>query len=362
MTIKEKNKLMTSKIARMGFDPTQVIRAAHAKARHIQEQMLGPHLHRGVNDIDAQRKMYETASLFINSEAWKSNADDGVAMRSWLENEAKNPDFVIDLCGDLTTRTSLWWAARWAQSAFPVINMYDARFAATLCTSTVPPELVDMVRAPFRAFLIRVPRDLISIDSTNGGLEDVRFIQAHEHFDEDGDRVWSLVICGSVSMIDRTCIPTREMCIATDPDEFDLPSLVEMTKIDKRALHMASRLVIGVCMSFDSDGGARPMSGDRKSLRKRGTMFPTKHEYIIGRPVKIDARGHVRNYVINGTKRGPQVTQTLVRGHWKNQPHGTGRIDRKFIHIEPYWRGPEDAPIVVRPHVIVDKDRVSPTK
>jgi hypothetical protein len=34
-----------------------------------------------------------------------------------------------------------------------------------------------------------------------------------------------------------------------------------------------------------------------------------------------------------------------VSGHWRKQPHGKGRTMRKLIWIEPYWKGPEDAPI-----------------
>ncbi len=29
-----------------------------------------------------------------------------------------------------------------------------------------------------------------------------------------------------------------------------------------------------------------------------------------------------------------------------------GQTERRFMHIEPYWRGREDAPIAVRPHIL----------
>jgi hypothetical protein len=36
-------------------------------------------------------------------------------------------------------------------------------------------------------------------------------------------------------------------------------------------------------------------------------------------------------------------------GHYKRQVVGTGRHGRQIIWIEPYWRGPENAPILARP-------------
>lgn len=39
---------------------------------------------------------------------------------------------------------------------------------------------------------------------------------------------------------------------------------------------------------------------------------------------------------------GKLFVRSLVAGHWKMQPCGEGRKDRKLIRIEPYWRGPLD--------------------
>ena len=39
------------------------------------------------------------------------------------------------------------------------------------------------------------------------------------------------------------------------------------------------------------------------------------------------------------------LVRTLVSGHWKQQPCGEGRRERKLIRIEPYWKGPVDGPL-----------------
>ncbi len=42
----------------------------------------------------------------------------------------------------------------------------------------------------------------------------------------------------------------------------------------------------------------------------------------------------------------------LVAGHWKQQAHGPGYSLRKAIHVEPYYRGPDMAELVNKPHIV----------
>lgn len=41
----------------------------------------------------------------------------------------------------------------------------------------------------------------------------------------------------------------------------------------------------------------------------------------------------------------------MVRGHWRLQPHGPGRTLRRLQWIDPYVKGPDDAPLDVRPTI-----------
>lgn len=49
---------------------------------------------------------------------------------------------------------------------------------------------------------------------------------------------------------------------------------------------------------------------------------------------------------------GPLIVRTLVEGHWRNQAHGPRHSLRKLIFIDPFWRGPEDAPESIPTHVL----------
>jgi hypothetical protein len=46
------------------------------------------------------------------------------------------------------------------------------------------------------------------------------------------------------------------------------------------------------------------------------------------------------------------ASRFIVRGHWRNQPHGPGLSERKLIWIKPYYKGPEMAELVNRPYVV----------
>jgi len=42
----------------------------------------------------------------------------------------------------------------------------------------------------------------------------------------------------------------------------------------------------------------------------------------------------------------------IVRGHWRNQPVGKGKKERRLIWIKPYYKGPEMAELISKPYVV----------
>ncbi|MGM1061393.1 hypothetical protein [Saccharothrix sp. Mg75] len=47
----------------------------------------------------------------------------------------------------------------------------------------------------------------------------------------------------------------------------------------------------------------------------------------------------------SGTDERRYTVRWLVRGHWRNQPHGPGRSLRRLVWINPQIRGPQDKPL-----------------
>jgi hypothetical protein len=126
--------------------------------------------------------------------------------------------------------------------------------------------------------------------------------------------------------------------------------LDELTSEDDRSCALAGRIAvstIGAATNIDLTG--RGNVGVR-SQKRRTDKLPTARVFQITEPVTIDLVSTVREMQTHQGKGRLLAIQSLVRGHYKRQVCGTGRTDRKIVFIEPYWRGPEDAPIAVRPH------------
>jgi hypothetical protein len=78
----------------------------------------------------------------------------------------------------------------------------------------------------------------------------------------------------------------------------------------------------------------------RKSTQERIQRLESDRVFVVGSDVTIDAE--IREHVRRGTGSGvTQAYRTLVRGHWKNQPHGPALALRKRTWIEPHVRGAE---------------------
>lgn len=137
------------------------------------------------------------------------------------------------------------------------------------------------------------------------------------------------------------------------------PLCLEITDRDGRAMTLIGRLIINTCAAMTNSSSVNAVGPGHKAYKERkpGRLGPPMvRTFNVGQPVKLDFRDHVRKYIAEGGKRGPISVQTLVGGHFKSQPHGPNNALRKIIWREPYWRGPEDSPINVRPHIIGDTD------
>ena len=117
-----------------------------------------------------------------------------------------------------------------------------------------------------------------------------------------------------------------------------------------RVLRCAGKYVVGLLVALEYTDNfswravkSRPKSGPWSRAE------PAHRVAFVGKPISVNATSAVVAYVA-GQKRGLPSVQSLVRGHYKRQVLGAGRTGRKVIWVEPYWRGPEDAPILARPY------------
>lgn len=275
--------------------------------------------------------------------------------------------------------------ADWAECAFPTIQL-AARLGESFMATRIPPDVLPELIAPWPTMLIELPpHTLVAHDliPENGWTETEFFnwviVQNKpssdpRHLDNGLQSThvnWYVfpvtAACGLLPAIGSRSL--REMAEQTeilearpgdwfnqereyDPDR-DTGSKPEAVATTGR---MLLRFVLGCLLELDAERGSiakvRGVARGkfaRKIARKQ--REPSAWIFKLTRSVRVDCRA----FVCEASQRGEHLAKTvqsLVRGHWKNQPYGPGGSGRKFIHIEPYWRGPEDAPIAVRSHIL----------
>lgn len=124
--------------------------------------------------------------------------------------------------------------------------------------------------------------------------------------------------------------------------------------LNGRLLPLVQRLVAGTCLAMSDPKNIKqrkPQPSRKHSLYKARRGLPLVRVFEVGRPLKVDCRPAITEF-LKGRRSSVKNVQTLVRGHWKSQAHGPNHSLRKALHIEPYWRGDEDAPIRIRPHTL----------
>lgn len=121
---------------------------------------------------------------------------------------------------------------------------------------------------------------------------------------------------------------------------------------DVRSMQVTIRLVRNLVAWVDAHGSVNAATEGKP--RPRGVLYnrdregqPIPTTWVLGREVKIapELRRVATEVALgdHGAAGWRLRAQHVVRGHWKWQAHGTGLRDRKRIHVEPYWRGPQGA-------------------
>lgn len=119
-----------------------------------------------------------------------------------------------------------------------------------------------------------------------------------------------------------------------------LPSVVAGMAED-RALHVASQLLRMIL------AGAAWMS--QKIVVTDEHPLPRsfrRHSNLTVNTVRVIRLRRSEHKPTNGESEVEWSHRWLVNGHWRNQPYGPGKMERKLIWISPYVKGPDDKPFV----------------
>ncbi len=326
--------------------------------------------------------MGSKAVLLPNAETSSDEELAVLGMRLWPHTFAKTDDIVraryfflgqmvqdgVPVQHILSASIGGMLAAQWAHYGYPTL-LAGHKFAAALMATKAHVDSMEDIHLPWLAFRCIVPDGLLHLDgepidrimisrrvarSTDGtpfkddGAPDTptQLLWAMELYQNGGKgsrlHFYDTSLHGLLTEASEHAITAdSEGSSPLDQDTRDMTERVHV---------LAQRYVLGLLITVQQHpkfGGAAERPVPPTSKRRGGP--PTHRTFVLGHPIDVDCRPGIRSY-LEGARRSPPSVQTLVIGHWKMQVCGVGRSERKRTWIQPYWRGPVDAPILMRPH------------
>jgi len=241
------------------------------------------------------------------------------------------------------------WLLAWAYSSYSVFELSNDFVAAMLLTD--PRDIrFDELRAPFQGILITLPQGFIV------GAEGLSYTKIHLYYVDDG---WGLYASDGVHVLDTRIGDGQAL-------SWDLMQDIESvankatskqvaheykvtTEADGLAIRTIRQLTFGMLAYVTAVERAveERLVDAPKKKRADDTDRVRQRVYDVGRTIKIDpalvrlARSGSREIAFQIKHR------FMVTGHYRNQPHGPGRQERKRIWIMPFMKGPEDGAKIV---------------
>ncbi len=240
------------------------------------------------------------------------------------------------------------WACRWYDQGLPAVKL-GHKYAAALMATSMGSDIAEYVRPPWRAWLIHLPVGLLTTKERDKAVNINRVVVQCVRTTAGEDRYqWSALTDGYSALWSHG--NTIESLLENPVgDAWEGTCFQVKDTEDERTSALIGRLIVGVCLGFSDPSNITPQGPKARNYphtEVRKSKEPTVRTFMLGKQVKVDCRQAVKDYVA-GTTGNKLSVQVLVRGHWKSQPHGPKQSLRKVIWREPFWRGPEDAPILV---------------
>lgn len=297
----------------------------------------------------AERLATKDALFLIGMHAWTVGYEKGLGdIETFEAVMASAPEHIFaDELINTIRRAQFTWAGRWIENACPIIQLSGHRHAAALMSTGMPS--ATGLRAPWSSFLIELPIGLF------GTITHVLVTCRRDELSEAPEEKWSIMAMGGSDSLHFLSQPPDKLC-ADDADGSDVSDafLYEVSGLEARSVLLLRRLVVNTCVSM-ANSTARQIGKHPSDWTKGPPRHgpPAFRVFRVGKPIEMDCRPAIQAY-LGGTRRDPLKVQFLVRGHWRHQTHGPGNELRKLIWIQPFWKGPEDAVILRRTHVVTE--------
>lgn len=295
-----------------------------------------------------------------DSEAQKGPLSDAEILAALMVCEGKD---VVELNESPGQQVIAIGTSKWVDAGLPAVEI-GHKFASNLLVSAVSEDQLRAVKRPWRSFLVHLPADMIYMSGLGEPVPIAKLL-VFEIENRVGD--WAFIAWDkSYDLALWRFGRSVEQLMPVDSlnDEVIVGKDV-FTDLDLRATALIGRLIVTMCSAMSMPSLLRERNsrvhelwrragGDPAEVAQSGSLpMPT---YTLGKPVVLDFKERVREYCLTG-KHSQVEVQAWVRGHFRTQRHGVKNNLTKTIWLEPYLRGPETAPLLLRHHVLVRKEK-----
>lgn len=218
-------------------------------------------------------------------------------------------------------------SANWHKQGRPRFVL-TASMAALMVSTKAPLVSYSDVRFPYDYFLIEVPGEWTSAP----GVGPLLVLLARN------EKGWLLVASRKTTPGVPASVGVR---IVTDGDYLSESESTAFSRRHRRKppafMVEAIRYLINTSLFVTAHKECAP-ARDTGKRKARSVIHDVRPPQSVS--VTSDFRRHAQNLVANRRiAERKDALLHIVRGHWKNQPTGKGRVDRSMIWVQPYQRG-----------------------
>lgn len=222
---------------------------------------------------------------------------------------------------------------RWSEIGRPLFKL-DHSIAAMLSVTRAPD--VDWTRLPMPLFVVEVPHEFAPVYANEGKNCRIAIGWWREPGHEND---WFAV--GVFCDADVGIWVVRSEGTANREDMFTVIDRPDDTIAINRALRIAFNTVEYVNSQQDR---VEPSISRKDGTSSRTYLVRAPRDVVVSREFRVRAAELARSSTFAGARR---ALAHIVRGHWRNQPVGEGRQERRLIWVRPHMRGDESLGRVV---------------
>ena len=244
--------------------------------------------------------------------------------------------------------------AQWRRGGMPVVEL-AAPLAAAFCLTDYDAAEAADCRWPFPTFAVSLRGGSpMEISEDGDRTRPCRLVWFHAFSDDGGDKEFVLAepddshLAADTATLHAVSLPLSQIGpVAWIGDGRARDSQLPMADCDRAAICNARRILVGLSLWLRERGLSAPVrSRPRTKAERRATAdgeLPDVWE--VGREVPL-----VQSLVDAARARGQRGDRAawqlhkrfVVRGHWRRQPCGPGRAERRLTFVQPFWKGPRD--------------------